>query len=44
MLGEDSDGQISMVMKKKTQLEHQITGQMSIQDVLDDWEKDKESG
>lgn len=39
MLGEDSDGQISMVMKEKTQLEHQITGQMSIQDVLDDWEK-----
>ena len=39
MLGEDSDGQISMVMKVKTQLEHQITGQMSIQDVLDDWEK-----
>ena len=26
-------------MKEKTQLEHQITGQMSIQDVLDDWEK-----
>ena len=39
MLGEDSDGQISMVMKEKTQLEHQITGQMSIQDVVDDWEK-----
>ena len=39
MLGEDSDGQISMVMKEKTQLEHQITGKMSIQDVLDDWEK-----
>ena len=39
MLGEDSDGQISMVMKEKTQLEHQITGQMSIQEVLDDWEK-----
>ena len=39
MLGEDSDGQISMVMKEKTQLEHQITGQMSIQDVLDDWEQ-----
>ena len=39
MLGEDSDGQISMVMKDKTQPEHQLPGQMSIQDVLDDWEK-----
>ena len=41
LLGEDSDGQISMVMNEKTQLEHQITGQMSIQDVLDEWEKTK---
>ena len=39
LLGEDSDGQMSMVMNEKTQLEHQITGQMSIQDVLDEWEK-----
>lgn len=41
MLGEESDGQISMVVNEKTQLEHQITGQMSIQDVLDEWEKTK---
>lgn len=41
LLGEDSDGQMSMVMNEKTQLEHQITGQMSIQDVLDEWEKTK---
>lgn len=38
-LGEDADGQMSMVMSEKTQLEHQITGQMSIQDVLEEWEK-----
>ena len=30
---------MSMVMSEKTQLEHQITGQMSIQDVLEEWEK-----
>ncbi|MGO5306392.1 tetratricopeptide repeat protein [Agathobacter sp. LCP21S3_B2] len=41
LLGEDSDGQMSMVINEKTQLEHQITGQMSIQDVLDEWEKTK---
>ena len=39
LLGEDADGQMSMVMSEKTQLEHQITGQKSIQDVLEEWEK-----
>ena len=39
LLGEDADGQMTMVMSEKTQLEHQITGQMSIQDVLEEWEK-----
>lgn len=39
LLGEDADGQMSMVMSEKTQLEHQITGQMSIHDVLEEWEK-----
>ena len=39
LLGEDADGQMSMVMSEKTQLEHQITGQMSIQNVLEEWEK-----
>ena len=39
LLGEDADGQMSMVMSEKTQLEHQITGQMSIQDVFEEWEK-----
>lgn len=38
-MGEDADGQMSMVMSEKTQLEHQITGQMSIHDVLEEWEK-----
>ena len=39
LLGEDADGQMSMVMSEKTQLEHQIPGQMSIQDVLEEWDK-----
>ncbi len=41
LLGEESDGQISLVMKEKAQLEQQITGQMSIEDVLEEWEKTK---
>ena len=41
LLGEESDGQISFVMKEKAQLEQQITGQMSIADVLEEWEKTK---
>ena len=39
MLGEESDGQISLVMNEKAQLEKQITGQMTIQDILEEWEK-----
>ena len=39
MLGEESDGQISLVMDEKAQLEKQITGQMTIQDILEEWEK-----
>ena len=39
LLGEDSDGQLSLVMRERALLEKQITGQMSIQDVLDEWEK-----
>ncbi len=41
LLGEDSDGQISLVMDEKTQIERQITGQLTIADVLDEWEKTK---
>lgn len=41
LLGEESDGQISFVMKERAQLEKQITGQMSIADVLEEWERTK---
>ncbi len=41
LLGEDSDGQISLVMKEKALIEHQITGQMTITEVLEEWEKTK---
>ncbi len=41
LLGEDSDGQISMVMDEKAVLEKQITGQMTIAEVLEEWEKTK---
>ena len=41
LLGEESDGQISLVMKEKAQLEQQITGQMTIAEVLEEWEKTK---
>ena len=41
LLGEDSDGQMSLVMKEKAMLERQITGQMTISEVLEEWEKTK---
>lgn len=41
LLGEESDGQMSLVMKEKAQLEQQITGQMTIAEVLEEWEKTK---
>ncbi len=41
MLGEDYDGQMSLVMKEKALVEQQITGQLTIEDVLDEWEKTK---
>ena len=41
MLAEDSDGQISLYVPKDPMVERQITGQMSIQEVLEDWEKTK---
>ena len=41
LLGEEDDGQISLVMKEKAQLEQQITGQMTIAEVLEEWEKTK---
>lgn len=41
MLAEDYDGQISLMVPEKKVLESQITGQMSISDILDEWEKTK---
>lgn len=39
MLSEDFDGQIRMRVPERRVLESQITGQMSINDVLEEWEK-----
>lgn len=41
LLAEEHDGQIGMYMPEKAALEHQITGQMSIEEVLAEWEKTK---
>ncbi len=41
MIGEDYDGQMSFMVDDKAMVERQITGQMSIQDVLEEWEKTK---
>ena len=37
LLGEDSDGQMSMMTNEKNMIEHQITGQMTIEEVLSEW-------
>lgn len=39
LLGEEYDGQLSLVMPERAALEKQITGQMNIQDVLEEWER-----
>ena len=41
MLGEDSDGQMSLMMNDKSAVERQITGQITIDEVLNEWEKTK---
>lgn len=41
MLGEESDGQISLLTDDQAIVEHQITGQMTISDILEEWEKTK---
>ena len=41
LLGEDSDGQISLMMDEQAQLERQITGQITIEEVLEEWERTK---
>ena len=38
-MGEEYDGQLSLVMPERALLEKQITGQMNIQDVLEEWER-----
>ena len=40
LIGEDHDGQMSL-MVEDSNVEKQITGQMSIEDVLEEWEKTK---
>ena len=39
VLSQESDGQISLVVPEGEKIEKQITGQLSIEDVLDEWEK-----
>ena len=41
LLAEERDGQMSMYVPEKSSLERQITGQMSIGEVLAEWEKTK---
>ena len=41
LLGEDSDCQISLMMDEQAQLERQITGQITIEEVLEEWERTK---
>ncbi len=41
ILSQESDGQISLVVPEKEKVEKQITGQMSIRDILQEWEQMK---
>ncbi len=41
VLSQESDGQISLVMPERETVEKQITGQMSIEDILAEWERIK---
>ncbi len=41
VLSQESDGQLSLVMPEKESIEKQITGQMSIDDILAEWERIK---
>ena len=41
MLSQESDGQISLALPDSEQLEKQITGQLSIEDILAEWENTK---
>ena len=41
VLSQESDGQISLVVPEAAPVEKQITGQMNIADILDEWENTK---
>ena len=41
LLEEESDGQMSLVMNEKAMIEHQITGQITITEILEEWERTK---
>ncbi len=41
ILSQDSDGQISLVVPEQEKVEKQITGQLSIDDIMAEWEKIK---
>ncbi len=41
VLSQESDGQLSLVMPEKENVEKQITGQMNIEDILAEWERMK---
>ena len=41
VLSQESDGQLSLVMPESERIEKQITGQMSIDDILAEWERVK---
>lgn len=41
LLAEDYDGQIRMFVPERGQVEHQITGQLSIDEILAEWERTK---
>ncbi|MCM1105351.1 MAG: hypothetical protein NC355_00255 [Blautia sp.] len=41
MLGEELDGQMSLMMDEHSQVERQITGQITIEEVLEEWERTK---
>ena len=44
VLSQEPDGQLSLVMPERETVEKQITGQMSIQDILTEWERMKKEG
>lgn len=42
MLSQEYDGQISLVVPEEEKIEKQITGQLSIEDIMTEWEKMKQ--